>query len=251
MRRQLKHRVNFSFISNFLFSKQTILLLGILGSVAVIFLMLATFPINKINCRLENDTCPDETNQLLQPLVGKSIFFTDFDSELVKLFTNQPFKLIKIQKQLPGQLIVQLKPLDPIYNLVMTDQTLAVDSEGNILAQQMPNLPNLVVKNNCPILPEQQQINLKMHQQLMMLWKQLQIKKIAPLSVSCLSTDLVVIKLANQPQFLLHPDDLSVQTQKLIVLINSLQLNTFDPEVKEVDLRFKQPILRENLTIND
>lgn len=221
------------------------------ASVLIILLSLTQLRITSINCQIETQPCPENIQLLFRPVLGQSIFFSNLEALLNTQLQDQSFQLIKINKRLPSQLTIWLRSIDPIYNLQFSDKTQAVDLKGNLLAQQLSNLPTMIVQTDCPIMAQPQQLDQKIHFQLIQLWQQFQVKQLKPERVNCISSDLVLIKITGQPQFLLDLANLATQTQKLLIVISSLKLETFNPSIQEVDLRFNQPVLRENLTVSE
>ncbi len=248
MRRSSSHRVNLSRLAVNL--KLTLGLLVAILIMAGTLVFLSKLNITSIICQVENQFCQDEVQQQLQPLIGRSIFFSDLETDVGQQLKDQPFKLKMLRKRLPNQLIIKIEPIEPIYNIRLGETTRAVDVAGNVQPQSITDLPIVIVEPNCPLINSAWQINLTYHSQLIGFWQTLHEKHLAINELKCLSPDTVVIKIPDQPKFILHPDSLTLQAQKLSILIESLKFDTFTPIIQEVDLRFNQPVLREQITID-
>lgn len=238
------------------FRKLSLVVWLLLASV-VISVGLVAVKIRQVECHLPNGIDSSEICLRLQPLVGNSFFFTDFEnSSVVNRALKaedmaQTFSLESVKKQLPGTVIFELSQKAPLYRLLAEGDQKYLVTESGQLKTDNPRLK----------LPEARlfpgwsdsfdSLDLKAAsthyflKQLIMTAAEEQLKIE---TINFESSTLIRIKLDSQLFVVLEKNSQpSLEMKRLAVIIDNLNFKEIDTGIKEVDLRFKLPVLRTQL----
>jgi len=216
------------------------------------------FVVNQIECFLESDKSLINCSQL-ENLKGKSLFFYDFaiDENINQVYlnseTNQIYQIESIQKKLPFTLVVGLNQQAPVYKLSLENGEFFVVNKTGQMKKDQANL-DLVTFNVKDSVKEQivtdQKVEVNWNDFLNELSTALVNEKIKYQTISVHNADTIEIKLEDNLSAITElTTDPEIDVLRLNTLLDNLDLNMIDVAIKEIDLRFKLPVLRTTNTI--
>lgn len=228
---------------------------GILGFFIVIsllyFLLVKFFVIEKIDC-IDLQTDQMFACDHFDDLKNKSLFFTNFDQQdsfkqvVYDQANNKIYQIIDYKKELPDKLIVFLSERQLAYRIKIENQAdYLVNVEGRVKENDPQfQLPEASISVNWQdeILVDDQ-INPQLHHFTYSLLEAL--KKIEYVKVNFETNEEIKIFLKGSRVAILDYDaDPKLAIIKLEMVLNEVDFESFETEVKEIDLRFKMPVLR-------
>jgi hypothetical protein len=207
-----KNRIN----SNSNLIKNINLIIYGLLFILLVFINQKIFIVKKIECLQNNKPCLEATTDKLQHLYGQSLFFTNFDKTLSQ------FSDYQISKQLPNTLILKLENVHANYYRLNSDNIFEISQEEKLDKNLNQKVNDLVTSL------EQMEI------------KYLNIK---------MENDVFVILLENNYRALIEYNDVKNGVYKLNQILDNLELREIDSEIKEIDTRYKMPVLKTKETV--
>lgn len=180
------------------------------------FLTYKFFKINIIKCEQNSQPCNSETLDKLQHLYHSSLFFTDFDK------TFSQFEDYQINKKLPNTLIIKLSKTSSHYYQL---------DENSFISTT-----------------KQETLDKKLNEKINNLFNQLDKYEISYEKIS-LKKNIFIIFLTNDVRSLIDLNDIKNGTYKLSQILKNIELKEIDTAIKEIDTRFKMPVLKTKHTI--
>jgi len=197
-------------------------LMPILGlffvSGGIIFFLYSYFKITSIVCLQNNQACNGETRAKLDHLLGRSLFFTDFNKTLSQ------FESYQIKKRLSGELMVNLSKTRRSF-FRLDENGLIVRANEQTLDPEIDKKINLLIKNLGNGEIEYGQLKLI-------------------LDSPTTNEEIFIVELSEDLRALIDANDLEGGTYKLDQILDNLELKEIDLSIKEIDTRFKMPVLK-------
>ncbi|MBU0578432.1 hypothetical protein KKE34_03015 [Patescibacteria group bacterium] len=222
----------------------------ITGVVAVTSLV--PWPIIKINhieCKLDNNSCSNELIDKLSLLRDKSFLFTNIENQILNL--NLDFYQLKnIKKTWPDKIELLFSSKDSSYILKLepSQQINLVAENGLIYPEKNNDSVVQITLKNWPEAITENKINQTLHGLITSLIRQLNEYDIKINEIIIHDHNHIEIILNNKLIVLAQESQLDQQIAKLAVILEKLNFSEIDLDIKEIDLRFKFPVLRTNLS---
>lgn len=217
------------------------------------------FIVKNIECFYEGALLEKKICNPLSGLFGKSLFFTDLEnaSEFNILSANsnnaETYFVDNIKKELPSTLILNLSTQSPLYRLFYEEKSYLVSSTGQ-LKQDNPNLGLLNLKlseSSSSNVIDSNFVKEDEHNFFRDLVVSLQKEKFDVSEINIESEFFVEIKIKNKPRIIVEQsDEITYKILQLVVLLEEIDFSTIDSDnidttdIKEIDLRYKLPVIR-------
>ena len=207
------------------------------------------FTFTTITCDVSDQPCPSYLTAEWQKFKGKSIFFSDIDSEGQRIVTLAPsLTNFSYQKKLPNQLHVHFTAAAPVYALeIHPQQFLEVDSQGmiNTIVSTPSALPIvLVAPNALPPLDLHQTIDSQLNMHLQSMWNFLAQNPQPITQITIDSPTALHFDLDTHQQVLLDINTIETELSKLPIVITTMKNMKMKDTIKTIDLRFEHPVLK-------
>lgn len=208
------------------------------------FLLFQISKIRKIECILVDAVCPSQLAEKLQ-LDGSSIFFEDIEKSILLAVKDQPVVFDHLERKLPDKVIVYFDKTEFAYQLQFTDQLITVDELGNIFYTQEEVANQIEIKDDLyPLLVENSKIKNKINNQLLLFFSKIEEADLKIEKISFNSKNTIAVQFRDYPIVLFEPETIGAKISDLL-LIKKEQIDQIENEIKEIDMRFDFPILRE------
>lgn len=224
--------------------------LKIIGS--LLLLVFIGFSINKffvittVNCSINQQSCPDE---LMHPFYGKSLFFTQIEKEINQIDQDSSIQVVSFSKKLPDTLNIELKKNPYVYIVAIGETSKVVDNNGKLLDEQTPikdNLMTITIANEfAQQIIAENQLSPRLHQQLSLFLENLKETEIDSFTINIVNNHRLVFKVSDMPPFILDPFQLESSATTIKALLDSVELETYQTPIEEIDIRFNHVIIRE------
>ena len=204
--------------------------------------------IEKIECRLENQSCPQELIDQLNSLKGESFLFTKLDY-LASSSKLNFYQLKSFSKQWPNALKLEFvtNPSSYLLEIDNPDSVFLITENGLAQAAPAENFLPVIKVISWPNSITDQQIDPDLHQLIFSLINLLSSQQIEP-NITIYHQNHIEISLKDNLFAIVGNDDINQQMAKLFIILEELDISNIDLEIKEIDLRFKFPVLRTNRT---
>lgn len=185
--------------------------IAIVSIILAIFLGMSFFlRVTKLECYQNGQECPPEIYDKLDHLRGKPLFLTDFTQTLSQFETWQ------LKKYLPGKLRIDIAgSKHNFYKL-----------EGNLIQPSVETALDEEINDN---------INL--------LYIELENAKLKPEKIELIG-DTFVVWMNSELRGIIDSNDVQGGVYKLKLILENISLNEVDINIKEIDTRYKMPVLR-------
>ncbi|HNQ16576.1 MAG TPA: hypothetical protein PKJ26_00185 [Candidatus Woesebacteria bacterium] len=217
-----------------------------------------------ISCRIDSQAeCPKEVLADLLFIMDSQLLFSDIQKQIVELNSIKGrYEIVKVSKDLWGDIIIDLKPLSTAYSLITNNAAYAVTSDGALL--QSTDSPELITDQTCTLtfsqdtavekfFPEQtsliseNQINHDLHSQMLTILNSLQSRQLQCLKIQPVDQQTWVIWLPTVDQIVVNPTEIDSNLNRLSFLLDTTLLTEQRPANSFLDLRFALPVLRNSL----
>ncbi len=217
----------------------------ILGGGVLSQLKLSLFKITQVSCQLNQQPCPQELNDSLQALLGKSLFFTKLEEEVYQQQLDF-YQLAKLHKELPGTIHLEFVTKKNVYMVVLPDSSQYLVSESGLIQPTTEESPltKIHISNHWSKPIQEHSLETPLHYTLHQLVVTLQTEKITPQKIEALSPDEIKITLDRDITAIVNEDGIESQVKKLAVIEKNIDLATVDTGIHTIDLRFRLPILK-------
>lgn len=169
------------------------------------------FKIKNIECQQNKQKCNEATMTKLSHLNNKSIFFTNFEKTLSQ-FSNY-----KISKKLPNTLILELSEKQSNYYIIKDDLTISISNQESLDKETNEQINTLYS-------------NLKKYN--------------TSFNKVTLENNIFIVFIEDDLRVLIDQNDVKNGTYKLGQILKNLRLKEIDTAIKEIDTRFKMPVLK-------
>ncbi len=218
--------------------------------------------VQKVTCFVNDIECSQAEREQLQPLRGMSLFFTNFDHTIPTLITTKTVVFSHSKKQLPGHLIVHLSAENPQYVIQDGQQQYTVYDSGlllplsdqpsntqpkqnNFRQEKLKNNP-LVMEAKIPLssVSEENHINPSLHQELKNLSRSLYKSSFGLQNSQLIDTQTILLTIDSGITVYVPLEKTRTHVAELEILLNSNEVRTLPYPLREIDLRYKYPVLR-------
>lgn len=233
--------------------RRLIIFFSILFSVGIfISISLISRPIIKIShieCTLGEHSCPQKLNEKLNQIQNKSFLFSNIEN-LVENLDLDLYHLIEIKKTWPNSISLSFskKTSGYILKLESTDEELLIADSGLVYSDETDNSLTRVRVSNWPDILVENKINQELHSLIIHILNLLNEHQLTISEIKIISSNQIFIYLDNGLVAIIQKADVNKQIAQLAIVINKLDLNQIDTNIKEIDLRFKFPVLRTHFT---
>jgi len=200
----------------------------------------ATLSVGQIKCTLSSgETCPDHFLETLSQIKGQPLLFNNLEQKINQLEFSHPVQSQVVSKKLPKTLTLILIQEPELYQVKDTEYS--VTKSGFIFETSnqetvIINLPKTVF--------DQKLLDHSVHQTLVSLLENLATYQVEAKTVEWRSSEEILLKLSNGLEVITNSSSTKVTGQKLELVLSSEPLNNLDLKSKQLDLRFKLPVLR-------
>ncbi len=217
-----------------------------------------------ISCRIDSQVeCPKEVQADLLFIMDSQLLFSDIQKQIVELNSIKGrYEIVKVSKDLWGDIIIVLKPLSTAYSLITNNVAYAVTSDGAL--QQSTDSPELITDQTCTLtfsqdtaverffpkqtsLISENQINQDLHSQMLTILNSLQSRQLQCLKIQPVDQQTWVIWLPTVDQIVVNPAEIDSNLNRLPFLLDTTLLTEQRPANSFLDLRFALPVLRNSL----
>lgn len=211
------------------------------------------FRVQTMYCFVEFANCSPEVTAIIRELKGQRLLFYDAEAALADRLQSLPtVKVRAVSKQLPDTLTVILEPQQVEYVLQdqQTQQTVVI-AEGGVALESAahPEWPLLFIESSLISgIKLAGRIDPVHHQDLRAALQALPSLNWPIKTIYIPNWQTVQIEVDNQPSVLFELRTLSNQVQRAKDIYSHLPAEEFS-RVKEIDVRYKLPVLRETPSI--
>lgn len=210
------------------------------------------FSSKQVLCTLEEERgCPAELDQLILTLTNRSLFLTDFQTEISAYTRESSFSLARLEKQLPNQLHLIFRQDPAVYYVIYQENMYAVAESGFVLnsGQDLSKPPTGITVR---VLQSSEELGkgvipAAFHQPLLLLAQNIGRANLQPSEVVWISSQEIRLTFADATFGLIDASspDTAIFSLKRILESNEFQLARKESEGSiEIDLRLKLPVLR-------
>lgn len=204
--------------------------------------------VTQIECVLEATQCPPETLQLLDRLKGQKLFFTDLHVAAATALQSYPEVQVQdLVRVWPTTVKVTLKPSQPVYRVTSGDQHWVATHDGYLIKTQegTSTVPQIYIADGNLLMNES--ISPQFHERLTVLLHSLEAEKISYREIEVQSETRVLVLLETKTA-VLSLDAPAYDSKRLSLVLKGLEPDKLDT-VREIDLRYKFPVLRNESTV--
>ena len=176
-----------------------------------LFINQKIFIVKKNECLQNNKPCLEATTNKLQHLYSQSLFFTNFDKTLFQ------FSDYQISKKLPNTLILKLENVQANYYRLNSDNIFEISQEEKLDKKLNQKVNDLITSL----------------EQMEIIYQHIKMEK-----------DIFIISLENNYRVLIDSNDVENGIYKLNQILDNLELKEIDSEIKEIDTRYRMPVLK-------
>ena len=217
-----------------------VLILGIVGGVAQLF------QVTDITCTTtDNQSCPTSVQASLNSAIGKSFFFTNFERDFsASDAETQPYTIQSINKILPGTLVVMVQLETPAYLLITKDGQYSISQSGSVIAADShpQSLATITIQSEIPIIADGKLPD-KYHSVISSILEEILRQEMVVATITWVDDQTLYVDLQNGPRVVLESQTAGQRVQHLPVILQSTEVKSL-PQLAEIDLRFKLPVLR-------
>lgn len=208
--------------------------------------------VNSVYCYVQYANCPPEITASLQPLKGRRLLLFDLEEETKRLLQSNPnVRFEKLSKQLPGAVTVTLQSQRITYALKAVDSEAyaAISDEGVVVQSEFHSeWPVFLVSQSLlESVTTSGKVAESIQYQLMLALTALKSTNWPVTALHLPDWQTIEVELDQQPVLLFELAQLSNQLGRAQQILTQLPPETV-AKTKEIDLRFKLPVLRETPT---
>lgn len=215
--------------------------------IGVIYFIGTFFRVKTVKCTLDNEVCPEALQSSLNVLQNQSLFFVDLQKAATKNGIPVPATLTKLKKQLPHTVSVEFSSETLLYQL-QTDQGMVAISSSGTVFHDIAERPPITIEVKPPLnqlITADGHLLPDMHQGLVAVVENLGKYQLPISHITWVDKDSILL-IMNEGQLTGIIDSKSPNTEleKLQTILQSDQYQKVASTVKEIDVRFKLPVLR-------
>lgn len=188
------------------------------GIVFICFFLSIFFKIDEVVCRANQNSCSQTTVDELNKLKGNSLFFTDFNQKLAA------YNLVRLEKRLPGTLIIEIEETKKSFFQLVDFEIKETNFENH--DPDITGIANDLISH-------------------------LQQNQLAYQKIELINQVLVVYFNVDDQSYraLIDRHEIELGVYRLKIVLTHVDLKSqVDIDVKEIDTRFKLPVLKTQFT---
>lgn len=227
----------------------SILLLGLMSSILAVQAS-HFFLISKVTCTVDqSQPCQDFVQAELDKNIGQPIFTVNMSEQLKRISSYVPsLHQYQFKQQLPNEMKVNFTSASPKYaiKIASLNDLLIIDETGTVIDQQaQTSLPTIQLQEaQYQGLALRATLDPKVNMAFLHLMDgikkhQFQVKQIVLVNNSELRLELADQKVAQ-----LTIENVAQEVDKLAYILANVNFSTIKQPVKEIDLRFRYPVLK-------
>jgi len=208
--------------------------------------------VRTLYCFIEYANCPPEVTAELQSLKGQRLLISNLEANVTsRLISNPTLRFKTLRKEFPGTVVVNLESQKIIFGFKAVDSgayILITDQGRTMMSELHPDWPVFLVSQKLLEETNQRQ-NLSSNTQLQLeaVLVALQAPTWSNSSLYLADWETVEVELSTGVILLFNLGQLPTQIERASEILSQLPLETA-VKTKEIDLRFKLPVLRETPT---
>lgn len=223
--------------------------LTLLGAMISVF----SFKVSSVYCFVEHANCPPELLAAVRELRGQRLLLVNFEDQVQATIASFPtVRLTSISKVLPGSLYIGLEPqkIEYVLNEPKAQESLIITEDGIALnSTPHPDWPIIYAHESLfQEIKAKGKIGSGVHHDLIAALVALESLNWTVTSIYLPEWETLQVLAEKQPSILFATKQLPTQVQRAKDLVGSLPADEAT-QVKEIDLRFKLPVLRESISI--
>lgn len=204
--------------------------------------------ITKIECFLVEAECSPETTLILEQLQRKQFFITDFEVEIAHILQSNPeVQVDSVIRVWPSTLRISLKPSQPVYAVSTNEQSWVATKDGYLIKTQEDTTSIPQIYFSVSDMLSNDTLSQTLHDRLALLIQSLEAEKISYQEIEVQAQDRVLVILDSKIG-LLSLDSPAYDSKRLSLVLKGLEPDKLDT-VREIDLRYKFPVLRNESTV--
>ncbi|MCA9373240.1 hypothetical protein KC921_04055 [Candidatus Woesebacteria bacterium] len=220
--------------------------------------------VRAIDCRTtDSQPCPDSIAPALYQLVGQRVLFTDLSTQLSDIpEVAQRFTVQKIDKNLLGSITIELQPVSIVYIVNNNGVEYLTTKSGGLVEKNdaSDSLGDQCMFELQPENAEDPESNLiegtgaslrlepKTHQKILELLDSLEKNNLSCQTITYQTNQRWLLKLASLEKIVvINPEELVTNLDRLSLLLRDDQAIQPDDANQYIDVRFKLPVLRNQL----
>lgn len=210
-------------------------------------IILNIFTIRQIDCILDKQSCPQNLQEQLEVLKGKSLFATDYANILHQSGLPLPVTLESVDKELPTTVSLEFVTQPLAYQLETSSGKFSISQSGIPFKETTVTVPITITLTPSleTILENPSLLKSNVHQPLLLLAQALQTEKMEISKVTWVDKDTITLIMDGEPQtVILDSHNPAAAVGKLKRIIASTEYRSVAQTVREIDLRFDLPVLR-------
>lgn len=212
----------------------------------LIFLFLVANRVNKIDCFVANNTCPQELIENSTILKGSSFFFGNFKEKLHEnLLENNIYILQSITKKFPGTLILKFVQEEIEYSILLNNETKFIGKSGTLIPNNSETKDDLVIEWKIDnSLIEENKVNGEYHKLFLVLARFLGQTTRQSQRIVWNSNEEIILDIPGKPQFIFDLETIETHIKKVDTIISAREIDEIEEPILEIDMRFDLPVLR-------
>ena len=224
-----------------------------IGWLLFFFLILITwllgrfFRVEKWSCQTDGLQCPDDLDGVID-LYHRSVFFDDLEKIVNYQLSDKPYRVQTVRRLLPNQVEIVLQQFNYRYFWYFNGQAWGVDEAGRLYQlADVDNVDKMIYLDNQTAADwqdkEKKQVNQETHRQWLEFFDLLSKTAWRVEKIKTIDSFTVRLDLQGYPPILLNSRQLAPAIKKFFLLERQVPIEDLQ-SAKEIDLRFKMPILR-------
>lgn len=221
------------------------ILLIILIGVGLLWITRSIFTVKSVNCYLASgESCSELLRTQAATLIDTPFFGVDWQTRLSTVFSSQSVAVTDYQLIFPDQLTLILLADRPAYRVQLEGKLLTIDESGNNMFLDGSDYPIISIDQKIQDqVVGQDNINAEYHQLFMQLSK-----SVPSLGTFELKSEYRLEIITPDKTYIVNPQQPAAQVVQLLKYAQQIDWNKIEGPVVEVDLRYREPVLRQNQT---
>lgn len=217
--------------------------------ICIVIILISTLKVQHISCIQNGTSCSIPLYSPLETLKGSSFFFTDLNQTLVEKHNGVlPFKVLSIKRKLPGTIIVTLAEEKPLY-LIFTNDTqstlVGVSENGSTVSFDANSSSTPIV--NVPTAETaftEKTLVPTFHETIKKIMFNSRSPQYTLRNINYVSSTEIILNYDTLPPLIITEDVPIYALQHIEKIMYTVETQTLEKPVKEIDLRFRLPVLR-------
>jgi cell division septal protein FtsQ len=207
--------------------------------------------VRAVECELAQAPCSAEIQIALTTLAGKKLFLSDFVAESAYVLQSDPSVQVEsVTKHWPATVKIKLQPSQPVYKAYLgAEEVLLATDTGYLITKDdisAVEIPKVYI--NTASVPDKTLMPQLLHDRLKLLIHSLAAEKISYQEIEVQTEDRALLILESKIA-LVTLDAPAYDIKRLSLVLKGLEPDKLET-VREIDLRYKFPVLRNVPTVS-